>query len=585
MAEHDPTCIGRVRHVLGATVTVALDPDLAGIAPLWEGRMQPVGQVGSLVRIPQGPISLLATVTLVGISELSSPLLPASVPQIGNRWLQIQLLGEIDGLGRFRRGVSEYPGLDDPVHFTTAEELRSVYPPAGPDRVHLGSLAAAPDVPLTLTAAPLVTRHGAVVGSTGSGKTSAVATVVQSFVHGGWTAANIVIVDPHGEYRAAMGGLAAVRSVLGEDDGLLRVPYWALPAADILRAFCGSVDSATILSRFSALVAEARRSFVRAAGWLEMDGASVTADTPVPFDLRSVWYQLDYENNATYERTQGQGTAEVEDPGDPSQLRPAKFRPYGLGNAAPFKGPTFGIYSSVPTRVRLRLADPQYHFFQEPSGDLTDSDPLTDVLQDWLGNEKPISVLDFSGVPTEVTDLAIGVVLQLLFEVAVRSRTDGIGRPRPVLIVLEEAHRYLSDVSTVRVAREAVNRIAREGRKYGVGLLLVTQRPSELPDTALAQCGTIIALRLTNGTDQGTVKTALPDSVAGLADVLPALRTGEAIVVGEAVVLPTRVVIDPPDPEPDAADPALDTWRASAAPNEIAAALSRWRGVSIEERK
>ena len=127
MAEHDPTCIGRVRHVLGATVTVALDPDLAGVAPIYRGQLQPVGQIGSLVRIPQGLVDLVATVSLVGIAELAGALAPAETVQRDERWLQVQLLGEIDqGTGRFQRGVGSYPGLDDPVHFATPEQLSAI---------------------------------------------------------------------------------------------------------------------------------------------------------------------------------------------------------------------------------------------------------------------------------------------------------------------------------------------------------------------------------------------------------------------------------------------------------------------------
>src|SRR5687767_8658554 len=236
MAERDPTCIGRVRHILGATITVALDPDLAGVAPIYRGRLQSVGQIGSLVRIPQGLVDLIATVSLVGIAELAGPLSPTESPQLGERWLQVQLLGEIDrGTGRFQRGVGSYPGLDDPVHFATPHQLASVFPQPNEFHLRLGRLAAAEDVPVCLDVSRFVVRHAAIVGSTGSGKTSAVASLLQGFVSGGWRAANIVVVDPHGEYASALGGIASVRSVLADGERGLRVPYWALPAADIVR--------------------------------------------------------------------------------------------------------------------------------------------------------------------------------------------------------------------------------------------------------------------------------------------------------------------------------------------------------------
>lgn len=581
MSEQDPTCIGKVRHVLGATVTVALDPDLAGVAPIYRGQLQPIGQIGSLVRIPQGLIDLVATVTLVGIAELAGKVPPSDVIQRDERWLQVQLLGEIDrATGRFQRGVGAFPGLDDPVHFATPEELAAIFPRADEQHLRLGRLSAAEDVPVCLNASKLVVRHAAVVGSTGSGKTSIVASLMQSFVRGGWTAANIVVVDPHGEYARALADSAAVRSVLADDVNRLRVPYWALPASDIVRIFAGAPGGATFTNRFNDLVAQARRQFVETADWLTLDPSAVTADTPVPFDIRPIWHKLDSENRETRRAKADPASVCQIGPGDAATLRPAQFEPYGPGGQSPHQAPTYGVYGATPELLRLGLLDPRLHFFQEPLGDPAGPDPLVEVMQDWLGGDRPISVLDFSGVPAMAADLAIGVVLNMLFEVALRSESDGpgIGRPSPVLVVLEEAHRYLG-ASANSITRDSANRIAREGRKYGVGLLLVTQRPTELPETALAQCGTLIALRLTNAGDQGAIRAALPDTVAGLAAVLPSLRTGEAIVSGEALVLPVRAMLDRPNPIPLAEDPSLDAWRQDRRRPNISEPLAAWRGT------
>lgn len=581
MAERDPTCIGRVRHVLGATVTVALDSDLAGVAPIYRGRLQAVGQIGSLVRIPQGLVDLIATVNLVGIAELAGLLAPVDAVQRDDRWLQVQLLGEIDrGTGRFQRGVGSYPGLDDPVHFATPDQLRSIFPHPDDRYLRLGRLAAAEEVPVCLDASSLVMRHCAVVGSTGSGKTSAVASLLQGFIHGGWRAANIVVIDPHGEYARALAGSASVRSVLAEGDSRLRVPYWALPANDIVRIFAGATGGATFANRFVELVTAARRAFVEGADWLTLDPTAVTADTPVPFDVRPIWHRLDAENRETRTNKGDPATACQTDPGDPATLRPAQYQAYGPGGQPPHQAPTYGVYGTTPNLLRLGLLDPQLRFFQEPAGQLEGPDPLVGVVQEWLGGMEPVSVLDFSGVPSAAADLAIGVVLNLLFELSLYSEPGGpgIGRPSPTLIVLEEAHRYLGAGASA-LTRDSANRIAREGRKYGIGLLLVTQRPTELPDTALAQCGTLIALRLSNTADQGTIRGALPDNVAGLAAVLPSLRTGEAIVSGEALILPVRALLDKPDPMPLAEDPSLAPWRQEPQMPNIAPALAAWRGT------
>jgi hypothetical protein len=521
----------------------------------------------------------------VGIAELTAPLPPAENVQVGERWLKVQLLGEVDGLARFQRGISTYPGLDDPVHFSTAEDLRQVFPAEGGDMVKFGTLSSSEAIPVCLDAAKLVLRHSAVVGSTGAGKTSAVAEILQSLVADGWPGANIVVIDPHGEYARAIGDKGSVRSVLNPDSRL-RVPYWALGAEQILSAFVGFDPGKTVVNRWTALVAEERVKFVKSATWLELDPAAVTADTPVPFDVRQVWHTLDRENSETRDKAGDPGTACLEDPGDAATLQRARFKPYAPAGGIPSKAPTYENYGRVPEILRLALANPDFAFFREPVGDPNGSDPLEEVMGEWLGEDRPISVLDFSGVPTSVADLAIGVVLDLLFEAALRSEPGepGIGRPRPVLFVLEEAHRYLGEGANEFTARSA-SRIAREGRKYGVGLLMVTQRPSELPETALAQCGTLIALRLTSGKDQGQIKSALPDNASGLADVLPSLRTGEAVVSGEAIVLPVRTTIRPPKPFPKAEDPSLDPWREELGPPDLAPALRKWRGIYDEAKE
>ena len=327
-------------------------------------------------------------------------------------------------------------------------------------------------------------------------------------------------------------------------------------------------------------MSQARKAFVKNANWLLLDPAAVTADTPVPFDLRDVWYKLDYENREVRQTKNDPSTARVIDPGDAQQLRSPTFEPYGPGGQAPHQSPLYGTYGVTPDLLRLGLLNPQLQFFLEPAGTTEGPDPLVEVLQEWLGKESPVSVLDFSGVPSGAADLAVGVILNLLFEVALRSEKNGtgIGRSNPVLIVLEEAHRYLGTAAS-NLTRDSANRIAREGRKYGVGLMVVTQRPTELPDTALAQCGTLIALRLANSSDQGTIRSALPDTVAGLASVLPSLRTGEAIISGEAVVLPSRALLTKPNPEPHAEDPSLESWKAKPTVPDLSHAIAEWRGT------
>ena len=579
----DPTLIGRVRHVLGATITIELLDDVAGSAALYHGRVYHIGQIGSLVICNQGPIRLIGAVTLLGISELVAPAEPAYVPHQGERWLKVQLLGELDALGRFQRGVSTFPAIDDEVRFATARELVAIYPADLPGFIPVGQLSTSRNEVLRIDLAKLVTRHAAIVGSTGSGKSSTVARIIQSVLSKNYLQANIVVIDPHGEYSQAFGQYAAVMSIGGSGSQALSVPYWALGLDDLLRAYAGvgTGINPVVKNKVQELVLAERKRFLQASGWPAPSADDITVDTPIPYDLRPVWYELDYYNRGTVRGTKNSGDYAVTDPGDKSALRGATFQPYGPGGQGPHQCPTYGHYSPLPDRMATRLKDPQFAFLSRNYPDPASPDPLSSCLAAWLGGDKPISVLDFSGVPSEAADVAIGAVLTLLFEVAVACPPErGIGRARPVWLVLEEAHRFIGQNVgvTAGAAKAAAERIAREGRKYGLGLLVVSQRPAELSETALSQCGSIISMRLSNTGDQSRVKAALPDTVANLAEALPALRTGEALLTGEAVSLPTRAMIDRPNPEPQASDPKLSSWLGVAKANDVEYAIGRWRG-------
>jgi len=211
-----------------------------------------------------------------------------------------------------------------------------------------------------------------------------------------------------------------------------------------------------------------------------------------------------------------------------------------------------------------KLRIPRYNFIFKPGEWSPETDgkitkDLDDLLKDWIGGGKPIKILDLSGVPSDILNTIIGVVLRILYEALfwARDLSQG-GRHRPLLLVMEEAHIYLND-SFRGIASKTVQRIVKEGRKYGIGAMIVSQRPSEINSTILSQCGTFIALRLANATDRGHITGALSDNLEGLTNMLPILRTGEAIILGEAVKLPMRTIIEAPpkDRRPDSQDPIV----------------------------
>ena len=261
-----------------------------------------------------------------------------------------------------------------------------------------------------------------------------------------------------------------------------------------------------------------------------------------------------------------------------------KFLPPGAGTAPPKKGGT-GAMKRQLDLMKSRLLDTQYSCLLEPGDWNPDKDgkikkDLDGLLEEWLGHDKPITILDLSGMPSARLTLLLGAVLDIIFESAIWGRNVAEGmRERPLLIVLEEAHRYLGKSESGH-SKEMVQRIAKEGRKFGVGAMIVSQRPSEIDETILSQCGTIISLRINNSTDRGIVKAAMSDGLAGIVDSLPILRTGEAIIVGEAAQLPTRCRFNvlPDDKYPNSGDPKIgEKWSAARSEEDYSKLVRAWR--------
>ena len=241
--------------------------------------------------------------------------------------------------------------------------------------------------------------------------------------------------------------------------------------------------------------------------------------------------------------------------------------------------------------MKSRLLDSQYSFLLNPGPWAPDKDgvirkDLDHLLMDWLGHDKPITILDLSGMPSTRLSLLLGSILDILFESSIWGKNLNTGmRKRPLLVVLEEAHRYLSKKED-GLAKQMVQRIAKEGRKFGVGAMIVSQRPSEIDETILSQCGTIIALRINNSTDRGIVKSAMSEGLAGIIDSLPILRTGEAIIVGEAAKLPTRCRINilPSDKYPNSKDPEVsNNWAKDRTVENYERLVSAWRNQVIRK--
>jgi DNA helicase HerA-like ATPase len=597
----DPTFLGVIGDVNGATVSVSLSSDtLSGLAFI-NGIGYRIGQIGSFVRIPIGFTDLFGVVSHVGAGAIPSKLAESYASSV--RWMTVQLLGEGQRGDNFRRGISQYPTVGDQVHLVTDEDLARIYGTAdSPNFVRVGNLSSAESIPALLDLNKLVSRHGAVLGATGAGKSTTVASLLRSFSDTTvYPSSRVLLIDVHGEYAPALKDRATIFRInpnekLGHKP--LYIPYWAMSFDELLSFTLGPLDDTArgaVLEKVTALKAESLAITPRAG----ITNDNLTVDAPVPFSINQLWFDFHCDMNSTH-TAPGSGQSRktqafLEDQngvpveiGDALRVIPPKYKPqvpaqiYLSSSILNFRRPL----QALATKLR----DPRFAFLFRPGDWFPDlkGQPKLDLdalLEQWLSGPCPISILDLSGVPVTILNDLIGVLLRIIYDALFWSRfvSEG-GRERPLLVVLEEAHAYLGKNDS-SPASSAVRRIVKEGRKYGIGALIVSQRPSEIDTTILSQCGTLFAMRLSNSADRAHVTSTVTDNLEGLLAMLPALRTGEAIILGEAVQLPVRTQLELPgaNMRPDSADPLVyDTtgpggWNRSKEPTNYKEVVAMWR--------
>jgi hypothetical protein len=393
------------------------------------------------------------------------------------------------------------------------------------------------------------------------------------------------LLDIHGEYAPALSEVAAVFRVAPlQGERRLVVPFWALPPSDLLDFLMGKLDDRASTAVIDKIFA-AKYTRVAASPVAGVDPASMTVDSPLPYSLRQLWFDLLDPEVRTWSDASRSVRAIVEE-GDAATLRPPRYQPATTTNTAPFLNNVnvLGIRRQLD-KMRSRLLDRRFDFLLNPAEWAPDTagiveQDLPELLHGWLGHDRPITVLDLSGIPSMVLVQLIGSILAIIYEGLFwgRELPEG-GRQRPQLVVMEEAHRYLGK-ETDNPARNMVQRIVKEGRKFGIGAMIVSQRPSEIDDTILSQCGTFIAMRLSNVADRGRLQAALPDNLSGIADSLPVLRTGEAIITGEAAKLPVRcrISLPPSGSRPNSEDPEIATnWRKPREEEQYDTLVAAWR--------
>lgn len=535
--------IGRVVEVSGSKVIGELEGTVEDLHRTYRSRRYTVGQVGSIVKIEAGDKLVFGVVTALRMTETlldgDSNAHPESASNA--KWLEIELFGEAvrTGLGEsefaFQRGVVTYPLPGQGIFVASVAELARIYHRPDKPSIHVGSLSQAASLPVYLLTDELLGKHFAVLGTTGSGKSCSVTVLLRSILDIA-PKAHMILLDPHNEYRRAFPDNAEVI-----DPTSLNLPHWMLNFEESVALFIGKTEfvatSQTNILKDAILAA--RRDF----GTQGIDADKITVDTPVPYKLSKLLEHID------------------------ANMPPQDSK----------KDP----YLKIKNKVQTLQQDSRFSFLIRPDANVQDD--LKDIVGQYLRipvSEKPLSIIDLSGVPSDVVDVVVSVLCRMIFDFAVWS-------PRPVqvpiVLVCEEAHRYAPrrDDAAFQPTKQALSRIAKEGRKYGVGLGLISQRPSELAESILSQCNTLVALRMSNEQDQNFVQRALPDSVRSLVNVLPTLRTQEALVVGEGSVVPVRLRFNDlaAEHQPQSADvPFAARWAATDHDGEyVESVVRRWR--------
>ncbi len=482
--------LGRIVSVDGAQAVAVLDQPSGG----------PRVEIGATVIVPTPQAAVVCVV-----SAVSMPLPDIATDNINVNLLEMNLAGEIaidERRGRvaFRRGVSGLPTTGDVAYLADQEALTLIYSHPELATIDVGALYQNPQVPARLLVDELFGKHFLVVGTTGCGKSSALTCILQSVLPD-FRHARVVVLDIHNEYDGAFG--AQCEAV---DPATLKLPFWLLNFQELTAAFTTADDNRNVEIEIlsDAVVWAKRRYSDSTTGRLRRanEGSSITVETPVPFRLSDIIAYIDDQ----------------------------------LGKLDRSRD-TYS-YKRLRSRIETLVSDPRYSFM---FGSLTIEDTMVEVLGRIFRvpvGDKPITVLKLAMVPPEILDVVISVISRLAFDLAVWSE----GR-LPVLIVCEEAHRYApADMSDrFMPTRLALARLAKEGRKYGVSLALITQRPSELDPTIMSQCSTVIAMRLSTERDQHVVRANTHEGALDLLDFLPLLGDREAIVLGQGVIMPMRI--------------------------------------------
>lgn len=565
--------IGAVIEVDGTHIIAELDPKITELARVYGGIIYPIGQFGSIIKIHYGARLIFGYVGRLRMKSEYEREKGFTLESSGSaRIIEVDLFGEGEWVFDkdvwrldFERGVTTFPLPQQKVYLTPRSDLGFIYGEGAGPVILLGEHVGSGGTPCYAEMNELLGKHTAILGSTGAGKSGTVAAILHAILDRGRDAEHqnwhpqIVVLDPHNEYGAAFPD--HVR--LCTDENSLVLPYWLLNMEETVSLFVGKTEEAAT-SQTNIIKNALLTARQKSAGDIGLSPQEIIVDSPVPYLLGNPSGLDDFgKRDGVLDENGFVGAV--------NQQRPNNQ------NRKDHEG-----FNKVLRKVDSLCRDSRLRFMMKDWDGV--DDPLPEIVKQFLGDSAPIRIVDLSGVPNEVAGAASSAIARTLFSIKLWQTREERER-NPVLLVCEEAHRYVPNRGEAQygAAQDAIRRLAKEGRKYGIGLMLVSQRPSEVEATVLSQCNSWIVMRITNDTDRSHVQGILPDSLAGLTKVLSGLRRREAIFVGQAAVLPSRILIrdlvKDGKPLPRSQDIDFDAgWQGSPITDEqLTAVGKRWR--------
>ena len=447
---------------------------------------------------------------------------------------------------KFKRAINTYPEINSKVYQAneaTMKMIMNAISGKGTEykSLEIGHFASNRDVSAVLDGNRFFQRHACIVGSTGSGKSYTVASILEKTNELPY--ANMIVFDLHGEYNEL--SYADQIKICDEPEGL-HIPLWFFNYEEIHSLFVESSEGTSTNQRAAVInyILRAKKEYIN-NNMSEVSEEIVTADTPIPFSAEELIEYLENQNILEVE------TGEIYKTGE------------NKGQAKTKKGQYYDKLTNLITRLRTKMDDKKYGFvFNEK--DTINADYLNQFAKRIMGNTKyRIKVIDLSEVPSDMLAIIIGIVTRIIYDIQFWITPSKDEVRHPLVLACDEAHIYMSnDTSKMKAVEkkslEIFEKIAKEGRKYGIGLLIISQRPAELNTTIMSQCNNIVSLKITNDRDKTAVAAMLTDSLVGIEEMLPNLDVGECVVVGDAIMLPSKIILDKPKEKPKSA--TIDFW-------------------------